>query len=239
MSLKYIILDEKWHKDVFEIGEKFNYYVKKGSLRMISFLIDKAFNILSDDNNPAQYDAAYLLKRIRAVNPKLISPYISVLLDAKIEKALLESDEYIVPNYIKYPHSSNEKSGTIPDTADSQKQESSSKENGKELEEFDSDLLSWDFSELLKFNIIKNLKKITYSEIDSPIKKCACGDGVFEKDDKNLWQCTECKTAYHENCAKIVAIMEGKCRICECSFTYDDNQDNKQNIINQNSKNEN
>ena len=71
---KLIILDEKWTKEVLEIATKFNEYAKKGSLRMISFLLDKAFNIISDDESPSQFEAAFFLQRVRAVNPKIITP---------------------------------------------------------------------------------------------------------------------------------------------------------------------
>jgi len=202
-------------------------------MRMVSFLVDKAFNILSDDKHPAQYDAAAFLKRVRAVNPELVSSYVSELMDAKAEKALLSDERFIVPNYIKYPAS--EKSGDdiliYADEADRPAEGSEAEEIDIEQEteksQVEDNLLSWDLFELIKFNILKNLTKISFEEIDSPIKKCALGDGKFDRSDTDIWKCTECGTAYHSNCAKIVAILEGRCRICEVPFLVEEALNNE------------
>jgi ribosomal protein L37AE/L43A len=230
-----INIDLKWNKEVLELAGKFNDFAQKGSLRMVSFLIDKAFDILSNDKNPNQLDAAFFLVQVRSMNPKLISPYINTLIDAKIGQKLLESDEYLMPDYKRYPIS--DKYGDNIIIYDS---ESNSEEvvnvNGNEAEESEisepdikiddegetsgeGGLLSWEILDLLKYKVMKNVKKISFKDIKSPIKKCACGDGVFEVDDTNIWICTKCGTSYHENCVKIVAILEGNCRICEAALS--------------------
>ena len=232
-----INIDSKWGKDILDLADRFNNYAQKGSLRMVSFLIDKAFEVLSNDKNPNQLDAAYFLVQVRSLNPNLISPYISTLIDAKIGQKLLDSDQYIIPDYIKYPIS--DKHGThvaFSESASDPKVIEDNETNHIEITDSDEikddeiesseteaidegetqgGLLNWDINALITFKIIKNVQKINYDKIKSPIKKCAAGDGVFEKDDENIWRCKECGTAYHENCVKIIAILEGNCRICE------------------------
>ena len=39
-----------------------------------------------------------------------------------------------------------------------------------------------------------------------------------------IWKCNECGTSYHENCAKLVALLEGRCRICEHPFINEDEE---------------
>ena len=232
-----INIDAKWGKDVLDLADRFNKYAQKGSLRMVSFLIDKAFEILSHDKNPNQLDAAYFLVQVRSLNPNLVSPYISTLIDAKIGQRLLESDEYLIPDYSKYPISDKYGANVVFSDATSSSQAHKDDEDitieVTDSEEDKSDkaessvmevneegdtqggLLNWDINTLITFKIIKNIEKITYDKIKSPIKKCAAGDGVFEKEDENIWSCKECGTSYHENCVKIIAILEGYCRICE------------------------
>jgi len=230
-----INIDIKWGKDILDLAEKFNNYAQKGSLRMVSFLIDKAFDILSDDKNPNQLDAAYFLVQIRSLNPSLISPYISTLIDAKIGQKLIENEEYIIPDYTRYPVSDKYGQGIIfsdpysepeeeaddIEIIDSEKKETEitlESKNDSEEGSTEGGLLDWDLKALLAFKVIKNIEKIKYDEIKSPIKKCAAGDGYFEKGDKNIWRCKECGTSYHENCVKIIAILEGQCRICDAPF---------------------
>ncbi|MHA1149448.1 MAG: hypothetical protein ACTSR8_14520 [Promethearchaeota archaeon] len=224
--VKTIITDDNWQKEILEIANKFNDYAKKGSMRMMSFLLDKAFNILSDDRHKGNLDVAEFLKRVRASNPKMITPYVSTLIDAKLGKAALEDPNYVVPDYIRYPAS--EKQGDEikvyldepkeKKVSDNSQTETIDVEKKTQPETVKSELLSWDMFELIKFNIIRNLTKITYDEIDSPIKKCASGDGAFDKKSTDIWKCTECGTAYHENCVKIISLLEGICRICSGSF---------------------
>ncbi|MGV9204777.1 MAG: hypothetical protein ACOC44_12260 [Promethearchaeia archaeon] len=273
-----IIIEEKWDDQVIEIAQKFNKYVKKHSMRMISFYLDKAFDIMADDTNESQYDAAYFLKRVRNLNPKLISSYMSALIDAKTEKEILSKEEYIVPDYSKYPvsksleesfinamieddsassHTEEENDPHVVETSDNEdepvvttsddigskpqqqrkpkkvekeeERNNSEKYQGQEgpppeektqksQQSSESNIINWNIEKLIKFRIIKNLERIKYEQIESPIKKCALGDGVFDKKEDTIWQCKECKTAYHENCAKITAIFDGKCKICDAPF---------------------
>ncbi len=225
-----INIDTKWGKDILDLAEKFNNYAQKGSLRMVSFLIDKAFELLSNDKNPNQINAAYFLVQVRSLNPTLISPYISTLIDAKIGQKLLNSEEYIIPDYAKYPisdkygqdivfsdpSSNKEEKETIEIVkAEAPEQKEPDKKKNVEERETQGGLLTWDINALITFKIIKNVEEINYEKIKSPIKKCAAGDGVFEKEGDSIWRCTSCGTAYHENCVKIIAILEGFCRICE------------------------
>ena len=101
--------------------------------------------------------------------------------------------------------------------------------NNQETDEqqSDSNILTWDLKQLIEFRIVTNLEKILYENIESPIKKCAMGDGIFEKHEDSIWQCKKCKTAYHENCAKITAVFEGKCRICDAPFYIEDKKKEK------------
>lgn len=234
-----IIVDESWSKEILDLANQFNYYAKMHALRMTSYTVDKAFDTASDDKNPKQLDAVKLLHRIGAVNPELISPYVKTLVDAKLGRSYFESKEFVTPNYSTYPSSKQSSANPVEYSVHTQDQESSKKaseepssvseikvesketEGSKESKEneqkadSESGLLSWNLAELIQFKILKNLVKINYSEIKSPIKKCATGDGEFDRTDSDLWKCTACGTAYHENCAKITAILEGKCRICE------------------------
>lgn len=226
-----IIIEENWHKEILEIANKFNEYAKKGSMRMMSFLLDKAFNILSEDKHKGNLDVAQMLMRIRAVNPEMITPYVSTLIDAKLGKAALEDPNFVVPDYIRYPASEKQDDEIKVYIENSEKEKNPSEgdpetidvEEKTQPDEVRSELLSWNIFELIKFNILKNLTKISYDEISSPIKKCACGDGAFERHTStDIWKCTECGTAYHENCVKIVALLEGECRICNEPFLVED-----------------
>ncbi|MHA1436380.1 MAG: hypothetical protein ACTSPD_02275 [Promethearchaeota archaeon] len=215
-----IKIDEKWNEKIRKLAKEFNNFAKLGSLRRISYLIDKTFDILSDDKDPNQYDAAKMLGVIRAFNPKLISSYMSTLIDAKVEKSYFESKDYITPDYLKYPISEkSEDDIIILNVQDGEKseKEQDKKEGNVDFEGKDM-LINWPLLELIKFKIIKNLTKITYDEIDSELKKCACADGLFDKNSIDIWVCTECGAPYHENCAKLVALLEGDCRICNSTF---------------------
>jgi len=229
-----IIIDDNWSEEILAIAKKFNHFAKKGSLRMVSFIIDKTFDILSDDKNPNQLNAAKLLQRIRTINPGLITPYISTLLDAKIGKSILDDDNFIVPDYTKYPVSDksdddnaiyesegeNENISISNSIESSTDEELTEKNEASEVSDMGSAITTWKLTELIQFNIVKNLKHIKFIEIDrkSSSKKCSCADGYFEKDQSDIWACEKCGAPYHENCAKIVAIFEGKCRICEAWF---------------------
>ncbi|MFO8020151.1 MAG: hypothetical protein R6U96_16120 [Promethearchaeia archaeon] len=276
-----IVIDNDWDDRIIEIAQKFNKYVKKHSMRMISFYLDKAFDIMADDTNENQYDAANFLKRVRNLNPNLISTYMSALIDTKTEKEMLSKEEYLVPDYSKYPVSGSlqenignsmnlteiSSSENDPEENDSSELENANSANlsednvvlrssedvpskkreqdhekkseealqkdgeseqssaseassqtTKTQQEPESNMLNWRMEKLIRFRIIKNLEKVTYAHIESPIKKCALGDGIFEKEDDLIWQCKKCKTAYHENCAKITAIFDGKCKICDAPF---------------------
>ncbi len=81
-------------------------------------------------------------------------------------------------------------------------------------------LLNWDLLKLIELKIIKNIKKISYDDIKSKlsVQKCSCADGVFDEKDTKIWACKKCDGPYHENCAKLVSILEGNCRICNVSF---------------------
>jgi len=246
--VKSVIINDDWKGEIANIALKFNNFAKKGSLRMASFIIDKLFDILSDDKDPNQYDAAQLLHRIRAVNPKLLSPYISTLVDAKLGKYYTESGAYITPDLAQFPMRNNYMDDIIiyDDEKEEEEEEISLEEEkhtetDKIVEEFHKDasetdppeeqadqsdedeenggeLLSWDLMQLIQFNIVKNIKPITYDEVDTPTKKCTCADGKFEKGEEGIWACKECMAPYHQNCIKIVAILEGQCRICDNSF---------------------
>lgn len=232
-----VIIDDNWKGELRNIALKFNNFAKKGSLRMASFIIDKLFDVMSDDNNTNNHDAAQVLKRIRAVNPKLISPYISTLLEARLGQHYFQSGEYINPDHSRYPATRNPMNDIViyNDDNPSDEKKSEEKEEGsvtlveytepekqekgsEQEEDAGGELLSWDLMQLLQFKIVKNIKPITYAEVDTPTRKCTCADGKFEKGEAGIWGCTKCMAPYHENCIKIVSILEGRCRICEESF---------------------
>jgi len=252
-----IIIDDSWKGELRNIAIKFNNFAKKGSLRMSSFIIDKLFDIVSDDKNSNHYDAAQVLKRIRAVNPKLVSPYISTLIEARLGQHYFESPEFVTPDHSRYParrspmndvviyadekpsekkktkekktkekktkEKVEEKAAPVKYTAPEPQEESSEQE-----ESAGGELLSWDLMQLLQFKIVKGIKPITYNEVDTPSKKCTCADGKFAKGEEGIWACTKCMAPYHENCIKIVSILEGRCRICEESFLFGKEESNEE-----------
>jgi len=235
-----VIIDDNWKGEIRNITIKFNNFAKKGSMRMSTFIIDKLFDILSDDNDTNQIDAAKALQRIKAANPNLVSSYISTLLDAKIGQFCQNSSDYVTPDISKYPVTEHPRDQIlvieeqIPSDDDSMRENPFENkkdeppaqdgliESSQLAESSGGELLSWDLMQLIQFKIVKNIKPITYEEIDTPTRKCTCADGKFSKGEEGVWACTECMAPYHENCIKIVSILEGRCRICEESFLVGD-----------------
>ncbi len=208
-----IIIDKNWKHQLKDIGKRFNNFAKKGSMRRVSILIDEVYDIAADDRHPSQQDALVFLLRVREVNQRLISRYVSALIDAKLQQ---DNDaNFLTPSpTISEMLMSNPSEGEDPPVMNDSEEE-------KDDDSGDG-LLTWDMGELLKFKIIKDVYRIKYEKIkDQKLKKCACGDGVLDKN-SIIWSCKECGTAYHENCVKLVALLEGKCRICDHSFLGDE-----------------
>ena len=225
----YIIIKDSWEDPILHLAKQFNKYVKTDELKKITFTIDRVFKILTDDNNPLQYQAADLLKHIRAVNNELIPEYTSTLVDAKLRRQLINSKDFVIPDYLNFPFSQkpeeDEKITVLSieqedDIIIVEDEEDDIDDSVDDKSIFDV-LLGIPIKELLSGYGFMNLEETKYDQINSKLKKCACGDGEFDENDQiPLWRCKECHTVYHENCAKVVAIFEGKCRICDTEFHY-------------------
>ncbi len=245
--IRIIILDGSWSKNVLDLATQFNSYAKNQSLKMVSVVLDKSFDLLTNDKSSDQYDAARFLQRVRAVNPELINPYMSTLIDAKFGKSFYLDKNYLTPEYAKLgvvdepknqkltikaeireidnpkeaKKEEEEDELIVDEVIEPKNQEISAKseekevlvvstpqDTGSEKKQELSEIFSWRMQELIACKVIKNLEEINYSQIKSPIKKCACNDGYFERGETNLWCCSSCKTAYHEQCAKITGAVE-------------------------------
>mgnify|MGYP006299618529 CR=1 FL=1 len=220
-----IIIDENWTDKVLEIAEKFNKFAKQGSLRMLSSLIDEAFDLASNDENPQilQFHASKFLQRVRAVNQNMISPYVSELIDAKVARFYHQSDEYMIPGQVEPAKSTKNSVIDVEEEIQEEGVKSDDHQESTGEHEEEDNLLNWDLQELMKYKIIKDVSKISYDQVDSKIKKCCCADGRFDKQDE-IWKCDKCGAPYHQNCVKIVGLLEGKCRICDHVFLVEDEE---------------
>lgn len=223
-----IIIDDNWNEEIMKLAERFNNFAKKGSMRMTSFLVDKAFEIAANDDDANRYDAARFLQRVRALNPKLISSYVSTLIDSRANSFYFENDEYVTPSYFRQSRRNKEEQDDdviVIEDEEKRQDQAHGAESSEQAEKDDvnseAGLLSWKMEDLIKYQLVQGLEKSDFDSIKSPIKKCACGDGLLDRE-SDIWICSECGTSYHENCAKIVAILEGACRICDAKFVNEE-----------------
>lgn len=230
----FIIISDEWDEPILHLAKQFNKYAKTDELKKVTFTVDRIFKFLTDDKSPLQYQAAELLKHVRALNPELIPEYTSTLVDAKLRRHLLSSKEFVFPDHQKFPFQQTQKMYEPNSDEDEDiiivGDDDDDSDDAVEQESIVDMLMSISLVELIKEYGFLNLEKISFDKIESEIKKCACGDGELDKNDSGqLWRCKECHTVYHENCAKIVAIFESQCRICDAEYIHKNEDENEEN----------